>query len=130
VSIVRDLLQSGPAGDGAPPEHRLLILHGGSRSWELGAYREELTALSRELDWLEYVPTVSRPWDDPEWSGECGRVEDVLRKYMDAAAFPPDDTAVYTCGHPQMIDKAQGIFERAQIPEDAIHEEKYFIEQR
>jgi ferredoxin--NADP+ reductase len=27
-----------------------------------------------------------------------------------------------------MIDKAQGIFERAGVPEDAIHEEKYFVE--
>jgi ferredoxin--NADP+ reductase len=56
-------------------------------------------------------------------------VEDVLRKHLDAAGFPPDDTAVYTCGHPKMIDKAQGIFERAGIEEEVIHEEKYFVEQ-
>jgi ferredoxin--NADP+ reductase len=74
------------------------------------------------------VPTVSRPWDDPEWTGERGRAEDVLRKHMDASGFPMDDTAVYTCGHPQMIDKAQGIVERTGLPEEAIHEEKYFIE--
>jgi ferredoxin--NADP+ reductase len=47
---------------------------------------------------------------------------------MDDSSFPIDETAVYTCGHPQMIDKAQGIFERAGVPEDAIHEEKYFVE--
>jgi ferredoxin--NADP+ reductase len=52
----------------------------------------------------------------------------VLRKHMDASGFPMDDTAVYTCGHPQMIDKAQGIVERTGLPEEAIHEEKYFIE--
>jgi ferredoxin--NADP+ reductase len=28
-----------------------------------------------------------------------------------------------------MIDKAQGIFERAGIEEEVIHEEKYFVEQ-
>jgi len=27
-----------------------------------------------------------------------------------------------------MIDKAQGILERAGLPEDVIHEEKYFVE--
>jgi ferredoxin--NADP+ reductase len=108
--------------------HRFLILHGGSRSWELGSYREELTALANTYEWINYVPTVSRPWDDPEWNGEVGRVGDVLRKHMDAIDFPPDDTAGYACGHPQMIEKVQGILERTGLPKDAIHEEKYFVE--
>jgi ferredoxin--NADP+ reductase len=108
--------------------HRMLILHGGSRSWELGTYREELSALAEAVDWLRYVPTVSRPWEDPDWDGEVGRVEDVLRKHIDATGFDPAETAAYTCGHPKMIDKAQGIFERAGFSEDAIHEEKYFVD--
>ena len=33
--------------------------------------------------WLQYVATVSRPWENPGWSGEVGRVEDVLRKHAD-----------------------------------------------
>lgn len=127
VSIARAQLQALEAGDLDIP-YRFLILHGGSRSWELGTYREELSSLAQRADWLDYVPTVSRPWEDPEWPGERGRVEDVLRKHLDDAPFPLDDTAVYTCGHPQMIDKAQGIFERAGIEEEAIHEEKYFVE--
>jgi ferredoxin--NADP+ reductase len=127
VSIARH--QERALADGSlDTPYRMLVLHGGSRSWELGTYREELTRLAAETTWLDYVPTVSRPWDDPEWTGERGRVEDVLRKYMDAYDFPRDETAVYTCGHPQMIDKAQGIFERAGIDEEAIHEEKYFVE--
>lgn len=127
VSIARAQIEALEEGQIDEP-HRLLILHGGSRSWELGTYREELTSLAEQVDWLEYIPTVSRPWDDPDWHGERGRVEDVLRKHLDAAPFPLDDTAVYTCGHPQMIDKAQGIFERTGITDDAIHEEKYFVE--
>lgn len=127
VSIARAQAQALKTGKIEVP-HQLLILHGGSRSWELGTYRKELTSLAQRVDWLDYVPTVSRPWEDPEWTGELGRVEDVLRKHLDDSPFPLDDTAVYTCGHPQMIDKAQGIFERAGIDEDAIHEEKYFVE--
>ena len=127
VSIARALRRALENGVLNAP-HRLLILHGGSRSWELGMYREELTRYAAETDWLDYVPTVSRPWDDPDWSGERGRVEDVLRKHLDRYDFPLDDTAAYTCGHPQMIDKAQGIFERAGFADEAIHEEKYFVE--
>jgi ferredoxin--NADP+ reductase len=84
--------------------------------------------VSATYDWVDYIPTVSRPWDESAWSGEVGRVEDVLRKHLDAWAPPLVDTAAYTCGHPQMIDKAQGIFERTGLPEDAVHEEKYFVE--
>lgn len=127
VSIARAQLQALENGQLATPHH-FLILHGASRSWELGTYRTELSGLAQRVDWLDYVPTVSRPWEDADWPGERGRVEDVLRKYLDASTYPVEKTAVYTCGHPQMIDKAQGIFERAGISEDAVHEEKYFVE--
>lgn len=127
VSIARHQQRLLDAGELDTP-HRFLILHGASRSWELGTYYDELSELARTTEWFDYVPTVSRPWEDPEWDGERGRVEDVLRKHVDAASFPLDETAAYTCGHPKMIDKAQGIFERSGLPEDAIHEEKYFVE--
>lgn len=127
ISIIRDQLRALQTGALEAPEP-MLVLHGASRSWELGTYLDELTSLAEQVDWFEYVPSVSRPWDDPEWDGERGRVEDVLRKYLDATPFPPDDTAAYTCGHPQMIEKAQGILRRAGFAEEAIHEEKYFVE--
>lgn len=129
VSILRAQAHALERGNGTTP-HRLLILHGASRSWEFGTYLDELQAAAARYDWVSYVPTVSRPWDDPDWSGEVGRVEDVLRKHLDAAGFGPADTAAYTCGHPKMIDKAQGILQRAGLDEDVIHEEKYFVERR
>jgi ferredoxin--NADP+ reductase len=127
VSIVRDQLRALRTGALDAPRP-MLVLHGASRSWELGTYLDELATLAQQFDWFEYVPTVSRPWEDPDWDGECGRVEDVLRKHLDTASFPTEDTAAYTCGHPQMIEKAQGILHRAGFAEDNIHEEKYFVE--
>lgn len=127
LSIVRAQLQGLQNGTLETPYH-MLILHGASRSWELGTYYDELSALATRVSWLDYVPTVSRPWEDPDWAGEYGRVEDVLRKYLDATSFRPANTAAYTCGHPQMIENAQGIFERAGFSEENVHEEKYFVE--
>lgn len=131
VSIVRDQIRALDTGALHDP-HRILILHGASFSHELGTYVDHLGDLAAEYDWLNYVPTISRPWDDPKWAGECGRVEDVLRKHADAwiqrRGVPPANVAAYTCGHPQMIDKAQGILQRAGLNEEAIHEEKYFVE--
>lgn len=127
VSIVRNQIRALDNGSLETP-HRIVILHGSSHSWELGSYVDELQRLSEAHAWVTYIPTVSRPWDESDWNGEVGRVEDVLRKHLDAWAPPLDDTAAYTCGHPQMIDNAQGIFERAGLSDDAIHEEKYFVE--
>ena len=129
VSIVRAQAHALAEGQLDEP-HRFLILHGASRSWEFGTYLDEFAAASKRFEWLTYVPTVSRPWDDVGWSGEVGRVEDVLRKYMDAADFTSENAAAYTCGHPQMVDKAQGILQRARFADEFIHEEKYFVERR
>ena len=38
-------------------EHKLFLIDGASRSWELG-YREELEKLAAEFSWLTYVPTA------------------------------------------------------------------------
>ncbi|MEX1364930.1 MAG: hypothetical protein AB1Z98_17510 [Nannocystaceae bacterium] len=54
----------------------MAILHGASYSMSLG-YREELEALSRDYG-LRYVPTISRPKEEPDWTGAVGRVEALL----------------------------------------------------
>jgi ferredoxin--NADP+ reductase len=89
-------------------EHKLFLLDGASRSWELG-YREELKRFAAEVPWLTYVPTVSRPWEDKSWGGETGRVDDLLRKYADSWGLTPGNTRVYLCGHPSMIENTKGI---------------------
>lgn len=126
VSIVRAQAHALRQGtlDGAP--HHLLILHGASRPKELGSYCGELTAGGG--DWLTYVPTISRPWLAPDWTGERGRAEDVLRKHMDDAGFTAENAVGYACGHPQMIENAKGIFARAGFDADYVREEKYFRE--
>ncbi|HKB77123.1 MAG TPA: FAD-binding oxidoreductase, partial [Myxococcales bacterium] len=85
LSMVRSLRRE-------KPDLRLVIVQAGSRSHELG-YREELERAAAESGgWLTYVPTVSRPWEDPEWKGERGRAEDVLRKHLDLGGFTPEDS--------------------------------------
>jgi ferredoxin--NADP+ reductase len=65
-----------------PGNHKLYCLQGGSRSWEFG-YREELDRIAAEVPWFKFVTTISRPWEDAFWTGETGRVDDLVRKYAD-----------------------------------------------
>lgn len=125
VSMIRAQEQALRAGERQRVDE-YLVLHGASRSWELGFYLDELRETARQTDWLTYVPTVSRPWDDTEWSGEVGRCEDVLRKHMDRQGFTAANSIGYACGHPQMIDKVKGILARTGFSKEHVHEEKYF----
>ena len=108
-----------------PGDHKLFCLQGASHSFEFG-YREELERYAGEASWFKYVATVSRPWDNPGWKGESGRVDDLLRKYTEAWGLFPNTTTAYLCGHPKMIENSRGILERAGWKKEAILEEAYF----
>ena len=103
----------------------MLVLHAGSVSEELG-YINELSAAAREFPWFEYIPTISRHWLDPHWTGERGRAEDVARKYLDAAAFTGADTTAYLCGNPQMTENMKGVLKRAGFEKESVKEELYW----
>ena len=114
------------ASQSRPPDYRMVLIQSASRSWEF-AYREELQALAKQYDWLEYIPTVSRPWEDTEWTGEVGRAEDILRKYLDRLGLDPATTTAYACGHPQMIENAKGILARRGFSREFVREEGYWV---
>jgi ferredoxin--NADP+ reductase len=107
-------------------DQRLFLIQGASRSVELG-YLQELETLARRLPWLTYVPTVSRPWDDPEWSGETGRVDDVIRKYADQWFPDPSRAMAHLCGHPSMIEHGKAILVRRGWAKSVVKEESYFV---
>lgn len=111
---------------GTAPARRFALFHGASRSADLGIYTDELTTLARD-GWLDYVPTVSRPWEDPAWTGETGRVEDVLRKEVARLGLTAANTMGYLCGHPGMIENARSMLRRVRFPEERIREERFFV---
>lgn len=103
--------------------HRFTLIHGASTSAEFGTYLQELQVMANE-GWLTYVPTVSRPAQDPTWRGEVGRVEDLIRKYLDIWGY---DATCYLCGHPEMVRNAKAILQRRCLPKERVREESYFV---
>ena len=127
VSYVRTLYRDWKSGNSAMPgNHKLFCLQGGSRSWEFG-YREELERISAEVPWFKFVPTISRPWEDSSWTGETGRVDDLVRKYASEWGLKPADTTGYLCGHPSMCENGKGIMTRAGWQKGSLYEVIYFI---
>ena len=87
-------------------DHKFYILLGASYQDEL-TYDEELNALEKSHpNLLEFVPTVSRPNEERNatWQGAKGRVNAIVEEYLNRSELPQDDTMVYACGHPGMIE--------------------------
>jgi ferredoxin--NADP+ reductase len=126
LSFVRTLRRRAERGEWAP-QARVVLLHGASVSAELG-YLEEMETLAREVDWFTYIPTISRPWLDPDWRGERGRVEDVVRKHADRLELRAGSASTFICGNPQMIDNVRGAMRRGGHPDADVHEEQYWPE--
>ena len=125
VSYVRTLFADWKKGN-FTGDHSLFLLHGASRSWEFG-YREELEKFAEEAPWFTYVPTISRPWEDANWNGEIGRVDELIRKYADHWGCTAASSIAYLCGHPEMIEHGKGILKRIGFQKENFKEEVYWI---
>jgi NAD(P)H-flavin reductase len=100
ISFIRDYLYHGREG------HHFYLLHGASYYDEF-TYNDELEAAARERpELVTYVPTASRPEEarNDGWTGEIGRVNLIVERYVEKFELTPDDTLVYACGHPGMIE--------------------------
>jgi ferredoxin--NADP+ reductase len=123
VSILRT--QQIDRRQGKASDDRFLLIHGASRVADFGPYLSEVEELSK-AGLLTYVPTISRPWEEPNWKGETGRVEDVVRKHADTNGFDPTNSIAYACGHPRMVENVKEILRRAGFRKDQFREEEYF----
>ncbi len=102
------------------------ILHGASYPADLG-YRQEIEDLERYG--LHYLPTISRPKESPDWTGECGRVEDFFlpdrlaeleeRLGLGAGGLAPEKAVIYICGLQGTIGRIiERLVPRGYVPEN------------
>jgi len=124
ISMVRTVQRDLKEGRLAEP-FRFTVLQGVSRSNEFG-YDPELKAVAGASPWLTYIQTISRPWEDREWNGERGRVDDLIRKYSDSLELTPETTTAYLCGNAGMIVNARDILRRRGFEQASIKEETYW----
>lgn len=99
----------------AYPERKLCILHGARHSWELG-YRAQLNHWQSFIDNFSYYAVISRPDEEPEpWHGNTGHIDDLIDKNLVTKAwgspYSPENTSIFLCGNPAMIEDMIGRFE-------------------
>jgi ferredoxin--NADP+ reductase len=109
-------------------QKNLIVLHGASYEHDLG-YKEDLARVLNSLEREGYLPTISRPQENPRWHGFTGRVETLLDKEnletleerlgFEPRTITPDRALVYVCGLKGTIrNTILNLLRRGFVPQD------------
>jgi ferredoxin/flavodoxin---NADP+ reductase len=116
-------------------QRRFVVLHGARYSWDLG-YRAELESLARIRPNLTYLPSITRPDQDPHFRGATGRIQSLLEQGLveetAGVVLDPAVADVFLCGNPEMIGAAKELLiARGFTPDQGknsgtVHAEEYW----
>lgn len=99
--------------DALKREGNIMVIHGAANSWDLG-YSSELQLLESMFDKFTYVPTITEPDKEPAgWSGDVRFIEQIWKDDLALNKWgfkpAPENTSVFLCGNPRMIDSMVGL---------------------
>lgn len=94
----------------------IMVVHGAANSWDLG-YSSELQLLESMFDQFTYLPTITEPHKEPAgWSGDTRFIEKIWEGGIakEKWGFDPtaDDTEIFLCGNPRMIESMVALLEK------------------
>lgn len=114
---------------------RFVVLHGARFSWDLG-YRGELESLARLRPNLTYLPSITRPDQDPNFRGHTGRIQALIEQGLvekeSGVPLDPARADVFLCGNPEMVKTVKALLEARGYKADhgkdigTIHVEEYW----
>ena len=107
--MIQDLLEKG--------FNKEIILIFGERTEEDILYRAEFEELAKKHKNFHYVVTLTRA--EPEWKGERGRVQQVMKKYINT------EMEAYICGLKDMVDDVKADLLEMGFEPRSIHHEKF-----
>ena len=131
ISMIRTELTSGL-------KRRFAVFHGAYHSYDLG-YHSELSTLSSAIDKFDYYPTLSHAHEEKlPWKGHIGFVQKLWEDGVLEKAWgkkpSPENTHVFLCGNPFMIEamvkllEAEGFEEHSKKnPNGQVHSEQFFV---
>jgi len=112
-SIMMDMAEKG--------NPRKLTYFYGARGKKDLVLPEEMDAIASKLPNGKYVPVLSEPDGNDDWSGETGFVTDAVARYLESG----DNTEAYLCGSPGMIAACIKVLTDKGVPEELIYFDKF-----
>jgi propane monooxygenase reductase subunit len=113
LSVLRSLAERGST--------RKATYYYGARGKRDLCFEKELYALEEALPNFRFVPALSEPDEDDEWTGEVGLITDVVKKYETDLA----GTDSYVCGPPPMVEAAMAVLTGLGAAEKHIYYDKF-----
>jgi len=114
---------------------RFIVLHGARYSWDLG-YRAELESLARLRPNFTYIPSITRPEEDPHFQGPSGRIQTLMEQGViekeSGVPLDPAQADVFLCGNPDMVTSVKALLAAKGFKPDhgkeigTIHVEEYW----
>ena len=84
-------------------------------------YLDELGTLSEQNPNFKFVPALSKPAPEDNWTGEVGLITEVVDRYV-KQDHPQE---AYLCGSPGMINACINVLTKKNIPENKIFYDKF-----
>ncbi|HEY9171900.1 MAG TPA: ferredoxin--NADP reductase [Verrucomicrobiae bacterium] len=116
-------------------QRRYVVLHGARYSWDLG-YRGELESLARIRTNFTYLPSITRPQEDPHFRGHTGRIQTLIESGViekeSGVPLDPAQADVFLCGNPEMVTTVKALLTaKGFVPDHGkemgtIHVEEYW----
>lgn len=113
-SMILDLLESGDT-------RQITLVYGARNRAEL-YYSDLFTQLAQAHPNFTYVPALSEPRPEDEWTGACGLVHEVAKRHF-GGIFAGHKA--YLCGPPAMIDACLTALMRGRLFERDIFMERF-----
>jgi Na+-transporting NADH:ubiquinone oxidoreductase subunit F len=83
--------------------------------------QDQMTDLEKRLKNFRFVPALSSPMPEDNWTGETGLITDVLARNLASG----ENTEAYLCGSPGMIEACIKVLKSKGIPDSLIFYDKF-----
>ncbi len=97
----------------------------GARTTRDMFYLDELRALEKEWPRFHFVPALSEPKPEENWTGDVGLITDVLDRYIKDKVGATKGLEGYLCGSPGMINACIAVMSKNGITESNIYYDKF-----
>ncbi|MCX7654297.1 MAG: 2Fe-2S iron-sulfur cluster binding domain-containing protein [Fervidobacterium sp.] len=87
----------------------------GARSKKDLYYVDIFKELEKKWEKFHFIPALSEPLADDNWTGETGLITSVLERYLDSVIPKDNKKEGYLCGSPGMINACVQVFSKFSI---------------
>lgn len=100
---------------------RKVTFYFGARTLDDLYEMETLEQLQKDMPNFKLIVSLSKPAEKDHWTGEVGRVTDMLKKHYNEGA----NSEAYLCGSPVMVDSVIELLIEKGLPAEQIYYDKF-----